>query len=135
MPDKPWDQTVVDFLKRTGEDLKKAGEEIRAEAQKLLDEVRDPETQQKIRDGLGNIGQWAKRSAEEAASKIEEVVKKADDAWRGKAGEAGGGAEASAPAASPRAPKKKKPAGAKTGPKAKKGAKKAAKGGAKGSRR
>lgn len=135
MPDKPWDQTVVDFLKRTGEDLKKAGEEIRAEAQKLLDEVRDPETQQKIRDGLGNIGQWAKRSAEEAASKIEEVVKKADDAWRGKAGEAGGGAEASAPAASPRAPKKKKPAGAKADPKAKKGAKKAAKGGAKGSRR
>jgi len=92
MPDeKPWDQTLKDFLKRTGEDLKKAGEEIRAEAQKLIDEVRDPDTQQKIKDGLGNLGQWAKKSAEEAANKIEEVVKKADDAWRGRPGGSGGG--------------------------------------------
>jgi len=83
MPDRPWDQQLKDFLKRTGEDLKKAGDDIRAEAQKLIDEVRDPETQQKIRDGLGNLGQWAKRSAEEAANKIEEVVKKADETWRG----------------------------------------------------
>jgi hypothetical protein len=83
MPERPWDQTVVDFLKRAGEDLKKAGEDIRAEAQKLIDDVRDPETQQKIRDGLGNLGQWAKKSAEDAAGKIEEVVKRADEAWRG----------------------------------------------------
>jgi len=90
MPEeKPWDQTLKDFLKRTGEDLKKAGEEIRVEAQKLIDEVRDPETQQKIKDGLGNLGQWAKKSAEDAANKIEEVVKKADDAWRGRG--SGGG--------------------------------------------
>jgi hypothetical protein len=86
MPDRPWDQQLKDFLKRTGEDLKKTGDDIRAEAQKLLDEVRDPETQQKIRDGLGNLGQWAKKSAEEAANKIEEVVKRADDAWRGTTG-------------------------------------------------
>jgi len=83
MPDRPWDQQLKDFLKRTGEDLKNAGEDMRVEAQKLIDEVRDPETQQKIRDGLGNIGQWAKKSAEEAATKIEEVVKRADEAWRG----------------------------------------------------
>lgn len=83
MPDRPWDKQLKDFLKRTSEDLKKTGDDIRAEAQKLLDEVRDPETQQKIRDGLGNLGQWAKKSAEEAANKIEEVVKRADDAWRG----------------------------------------------------
>jgi hypothetical protein len=83
MPQRPWDQTVKDFLKRTGEDIRKAGEDIRVEAQKLVDEVRDPETQQKIRDSLGNLGQWAKKSAEDAAGKIEEVVKRADEAWRG----------------------------------------------------
>jgi peptidoglycan hydrolase CwlO-like protein len=122
MPEKPWDQTLVDFLKRTGEDLKKAGEEIRAEAQKLIDDVRDPETQQKIRDGLGNIGQWAKKSAEDAASKIEEVVKKADDAWRGR----GAGKEAGAP----KAKKASRPKKA-----AKKTAKKATKRSPKGSKR
>jgi hypothetical protein len=128
MPEKPWDQTLLDFLKRTGEDLKKAGEEIRAEAQKLVEDVRDPETQQKIKDGLGNLGQWAKKSAEDAASKIEEVVKKADDAWRGRAEkDAGGGSTGGGPAPRSRAkpaPRAKK----KTGGKAKKGVKRAARG-------
>jgi hypothetical protein len=81
MTENPWDQQLVQFLKKAGDDLKKAGEEIRTEAQKLIEEVRDPATQQRVKDGLGNIGQWAKKAAEDAAGKIEEVVKKADEAW------------------------------------------------------
>ncbi|HVE83420.1 MAG TPA: transcriptional regulator [Myxococcales bacterium] len=127
MPDKPWDQTLVNFLKRTGEDLKKAGEDIRAEAQKLVDEVRDPETQQKIKDGLGNLGQWAKKSAEDAATKIEEAVRRADEAWRSRGG--GGGSASAAPHGGETdfAPKAKKKV-AKAAKKVKKAVKKAAKG-------
>jgi peptidoglycan hydrolase CwlO-like protein len=84
MADKPWDQQVVSFLKRTGEDLKKAGEDIRVEAQKLIADIRDPETQQKIRDNLANLGTWAKQTAEGAAGAIDQAVKKAEDAWKGR---------------------------------------------------
>lgn len=84
MADKPWDQQVVNFLKRTGEDLKKAGEDIRAEAQKLMTEVRDPDTQQKVKDSLANLGTWAKQTAEGAASAIDQAVRKAEDAWKGR---------------------------------------------------
>lgn len=121
MPDRPWDQQLKDFLKRTGEDLKKAGDDIRAEAQKLIDEVRDPETQQKIRDGLGNLGQWAKKSAEDAANKIEEVVKRADDAWRGTTGSKpqGGSSSASTGTGKPRKAAKKAAKTAKKSAKAK----------------
>ncbi|MDQ3265003.1 MAG: transcriptional regulator [Myxococcota bacterium] len=114
MADKQWDKNFVAFLKRSGEDLKRTGEEIRKEAQRLFEEVRDPETQAKLKDRFTEFGGWAKKTAEEAAGMIETVVKKAEDSVRAKAGteSATPRPAAARPAAAP-APKKaapKKPA-------------------------
>lgn len=107
MADKQWDKNFVAFLKRSGEDLKRTGEEIRKEAQRLFEEVRDPETQAKLKDRFTEFGGWAKKTAEEAAGMIETVVKKAEDGVRAKTGteSASPRPAAARPAASP-APKK-----------------------------
>ncbi len=99
MADKQWDKNFVAFLKRSGEDLKRTGEEIRKEAQRLFEEVRDPETQAKLKDRFTEFGGWAKKTAEEAAGMIETVVKKAEDSVRAKTG-----SESTPPKASPRPP-------------------------------
>jgi len=82
MADKQWDKNFVEFLKRTGEDLKRTGEEIRKEAQRLFEEVRDPETQSRMKDRFTEFGGWAKKTAEEAAGMIETAVKKAETGVR-----------------------------------------------------
>lgn len=118
MADKPWDkQQVLDFLKRTGEDLKRTGEEVRREAQRLIDEVRDPETQAKVKERLSGFGTWAKRTAEDAATMLEGAVKKAEDMFakasqRVRTPGEGGKAQAAPPAPAPAAaaPRPKRPA-------------------------
>ncbi len=42
MNEKEWDKRLLDFLKRTGEDIK-------AETQRLVEEVRDPAKQRKVK--------------------------------------------------------------------------------------
>lgn len=78
--DNQWDKKVTDFLKRTGDELKRAGEDLRAEAQRLVEEVKDPGNQQKLRETLSNLGAWAKKTAEEAGGIVESAVNKAQDA-------------------------------------------------------
>jgi ElaB/YqjD/DUF883 family membrane-anchored ribosome-binding protein len=73
MSDAQWDRQVLDFLKRTGE-------EIKTETQKILDDIRAPENQQRVRDSLNDFGSWAKQTAEEAAGMLESALKKAEDA-------------------------------------------------------
>lgn len=77
-----WDQQFVEYLKRAGEDLKRTGEELRKEAHRVMEEVRDPDTQAKIKSRLNEFGTWAKKTAEEAAGMIETAVKKAEGAVR-----------------------------------------------------
>jgi hypothetical protein len=43
MSDAQWDAKLKSFLKRTGEDFKRFGADVKQEAQKLLVEVQDPE--------------------------------------------------------------------------------------------
>jgi len=74
MNEKDWDKRLLDFLKRTGE-------EINAETQRLVEEVRDPATQQKIKESLREFGTWAKKTAEDAAEKMESAIKKAENAF------------------------------------------------------
>src|SRR5579859_2761665 len=71
------DRQVLDFLKRTGE-------EIKTETQKILEEIRDPENQQRIRDSLTEFGSWAKQTAEEATVLMESALQKAKDRMWGK---------------------------------------------------
>jgi hypothetical protein len=106
MNDKQWDKQIFDFLKRTGD-------EIKAETQRLLQEVRDPVTQQRVKERLREFGTWVKGTAEDAADAMERAIKKAETAFTEKAETSsdlapgtpvkGGGADAttSAPHAAP----------------------------------
>ena len=80
MNDSQWDAKLKTFLKKTGDDFKRFGTDVKEEAQKLLTEVQDPARQQKLRDGLQDVGVWAKKTAEEVATLVETGVKKAEGA-------------------------------------------------------
>src|SRR6185503_13119668 len=73
-----WDEKLKSFLKKTGEDVKRAGNDIKAEAEKLLKEVKDPERQAKVKAGMKDFGGWARKTAEEMAELMETGVKKAE---------------------------------------------------------
>ncbi len=70
-----WDKRMMEFLKRTGEDIK-------AETERLVTEVRDPAKQQKVKAALKEFGVWAKKTAEDAADMVETAVRKAETAWK-----------------------------------------------------
>ena len=80
MNDSQWDAKLKTFLKKTGDDFKRFGADVKEEAQKLLTEVQDPARQQKLREGLKDVGVWAKKTAEEVATLVETGVKKAEGA-------------------------------------------------------
>lgn len=73
-----WDEKLKSFLKKTGEDVKRAGNDIKSEAEKLLKEVKDPERQAKVKAGMKDFGGWARKTAEEMAELMETGVKKAE---------------------------------------------------------
>ncbi len=78
MADAPWDRKLKTFLKKTGEDFKRFGKEVQEEAGKLMEDVKDPEKQQKLREGLKDFGHLARKTAEEVATFAETGVKKAE---------------------------------------------------------
>lgn len=104
MNDSQWDAKFKSFLKKTGEDFKRFGAEVKTEAQKLMTDVKDPERQEELREGLKNIGVWARKAADDAASLMETGVKKAEGALNkasGKVNEFVAKPVAGAPAAPP----------------------------------
>lgn len=74
MNEKDWDKRLFDFLKQKAE-------EIKAETQRLMEEVGDPQTQRKMRERLREFGTWAKQAVEDAAEMVEGAVKKAETAF------------------------------------------------------
>ena len=73
-----WDSKLKSFLKKTGEDFKRAGNDIKAEAEKLLREVQDPERQAKVKAGMKEFGTQARKAAEQMAELMETGVKRAE---------------------------------------------------------
>lgn len=73
-----WDAKLKSFLKKAGEDFKRAGNDIKAEAEKLLKEVQDPERQAKVKAGMKEFGTQARKAAEQMAELMETGVKKAE---------------------------------------------------------
>lgn len=73
MAQEPWDQKLMDYLKAAGEELRRTGEELKAESQRLLDEVTDPEMGTRLKERLRQLGQVAKKTAQEASSKLQEA--------------------------------------------------------------
>jgi len=110
MSDSAWDTKMKAFLQKTSADLKRLGRDVKEEAQKLMTEVKDPEKQAKLREGLKDVGHWARKAAEDVATVMETGVKKAEDAFRSASGKvndfvtkevAGAEAKAAAPQAAP----------------------------------
>ena len=73
MAQQAWDEKLTDFLKAAGEELRRTGEELKAETQRLLDEVTDPELQTKMKERIHQLGLLAKKTAVEAAAKVQEA--------------------------------------------------------------
>jgi DNA repair ATPase RecN len=82
MSDESWDEQFRQFLRRKGEDFRRAAGDVRAEAQKLLDSAMDPQRQQKVRDRLNELSEWARKAASDVAVKVEEVASKAEGAFQ-----------------------------------------------------
>jgi len=81
MADKKWENQLMDFIKRTGEELKRTGEEIKVEAQRLIDEVRDPSRQAKVKETLKDLRDKATAMTKEAGDLLESAVKKVEGAF------------------------------------------------------
>ena len=75
-----WDKRVKAFLQKTGEEFRRFSHDVQEDARRLLGEVRDPQRQKKLKEGLAEVGTWARRAAEEVATAMEDGVKKAEDA-------------------------------------------------------
>lgn len=95
MSDESWDEQFKRFLRKTGEDFRRTGADITAEAQKLVEAAMDPEKQQRVRDRLNELGDWARKTAHgvagavgEAATKAETVFHRATDKMSGEKSEA-----------------------------------------------
>jgi hypothetical protein len=82
MPENPWEDQFKAFLKRAQDDLKRMGQDIRDEAQKLVGQMQDPSTQHKVKEGLREIGSWARRTAEDVAGLVEKGADRAEHAFR-----------------------------------------------------
>ena len=85
MSDQSWEEQFKKFLQKTGEDFRRTGEDIKAEAQRLLDSAMDPDKQQKIRNRLNELGMWARKAAQGVAGAVEEAAGKAETAFKGAA--------------------------------------------------
>jgi hypothetical protein len=81
MSEESWDEQFKQFLRKTGDDFRRAGEEVRAEAQRLLEAAMDPQKQQKVRDRLNELSQWARRSGEAVAGAMTDAASKAENAF------------------------------------------------------
>ena len=81
MSDESWDDQFKRFLRKTGEDFRRTGAEITAEAQKLVEAAMDPEKQQKVRDRLNELGLWARKTAQGVVGAVGDAASKAETAF------------------------------------------------------
>ena len=49
MPEPQWDDKLLEYVRRTGEDLKRTGEEFLDQAQRTFDDLRDPAQQERLK--------------------------------------------------------------------------------------
>ncbi len=109
----PWEQQFKEILQRAGTELRRTGEEMKGEAQRLIEELRDPSRQAKMREQLEELRVWARKASEDATRAVDAAVRKVEGALTQepqstrKAGGAKGAGEAKAPRSTePKAAKK-----------------------------
>jgi DNA repair ATPase RecN len=125
MADERWEEQFKQFLRKTGGDFRRAGEDVKAEAQRLFDAAVDPQKQQRVRDRLKELTGWARKRAEDVAGMVETAASKAEQAFHrasDKVSEAAEKVSPAAPRSSGRASKKAAAGKAKGGKPAQKSA-------------
>ncbi len=125
MTDESWEEQFKQFLRKTGEDFRRASDEVKAEAQRLFDAAMDPAKHQRVRDRLNELTVWAKKTAEGVAGTVQDTASKAGTVFQ-RATETvpeETAPRSAAPARKPAAAKKRSAPKAKTGKSAKKGGK------------
>jgi hypothetical protein len=75
-----WEKQFKDFIKRASEDLKRTGEEIKVETQRLIGEVRDPARQAKVMEAFKDLRDKVATISKEAGEKVEAAMKKVEGA-------------------------------------------------------
>jgi hypothetical protein len=74
MPEQQWDDRLLEYVRRTGEDLKRTGEEFLDQAQRTIDELRDPAQQEKLKARVAELRTWAMSKFEEARTRAEDAL-------------------------------------------------------------
>src|SRR5438132_11660314 len=67
MSDESWEEQFKQFLRKTGDDFRRAGEDIKSEAQKLLDAAMDPDRPARARGRLKGLSSCARKRAWDVA--------------------------------------------------------------------
>jgi hypothetical protein len=60
--------------------LRKTRQDIRVEVQRLMEELKDPEKQQRVKESVRELGTWARHTAEDVGELVEKAVRKAEGA-------------------------------------------------------
>lgn len=74
MPEQQWDEKLLEYVRKTGEDLKRTGEEFLDQAQRTFDDLRDPAQQERLKARVAELRTWAKSKFEEARSRAEDAL-------------------------------------------------------------
>ena len=74
MPEQQWDEKLLEYVRRTGEDLKRTGEEFLDQAQRTFDDLRDPAQQERLKARVAELRTWAMSKFEEARTRAEDAL-------------------------------------------------------------
>jgi len=74
MPEQNWDERLLEYVRKTGEDLKRTGEEFLEQTQRTFDELRDPAQQERLKARVAELRTWAMSKFEEARARAEEAL-------------------------------------------------------------
>ena len=74
MPEQQWDDKLLEYVRRTGEDLKRTGEEFLDQAQRTFDDLRDPAQQERLKARVAELRTWAMSKFEEARTRAEDAL-------------------------------------------------------------
>ena len=74
MPEQQWDEKLLEYVRKTGEDLKRTGEEFLDQAQRTFDDIRDPAQQERLKARVAELRTWAMSKFEEARTRAEDAL-------------------------------------------------------------
>ena len=74
MSEQQWDERLLEYVRKTGEDLKRTGEEFLDQAQRAFDDLRDPAQQERLKARVAELRTWAMSKFEEARGRAEDAL-------------------------------------------------------------